>query len=810
MAGRHEELLPQQEIKTIPGEPAKLRRGFSQNSSTMSQAPALTWAMYNGTQVSAQWSSPTSGTPQSYTLQVLPSGGSGATYTQTNIPMNTGTVAITAPLSGQYMVQVGAVYSGSSTPVWSQGFLLLTTQPVITSASYNGTSVKATWNAIPNPQPAISSWEITVWVPTGGGVLYTTTINDPNATSGTLAIPTPLVSLGSNSLYAVTVKANTSYNAQTYSNPATLNVELPVITKAIYDGANLQGFWSGPFNPDVPIAGFRFSLLDEEGNEVFGNSQANGAASSDILTLPVPIPTSGKYYVIVAAYTAANVSAVSPSVLINTVLPALEEATLENVSGNLTVEVIWTPLVYAAVPVGSVQLIVQSPSMGTPYTTAISDPYASSGNVNVNAGWTASLAYYVQVSAISTDGVVEARSTPAQLITVVPAFTLSGFAGDSFDFSWNASTSSLLPTSYKIEIRDNNEVKWYTESFPGVSAVSGQIELLAPLNTALVYSAYLYAEYDTVRAKSAAIQLLQDAPLVTDVIYDQNQVNARWYFAPPVTPAVTSITVAVTSAVSGTGFSATGLSASTSNYILPVTPVAPATTLDPSLEWQLEVTALVGTTVVAAYPPVPLVTSLPVLNSIVYDSTAQLLYYSWLPAPDDLQQVAGYMLSLYSTQGGQPYSAYINSAFAGEGSISLASGLPSGTLTWTAMVQSRATGGVSKGNSNGLTLNMGSTTMASAAYNNGILQLSATAVGGSPTYRFQLLEGTAVVGTWDSAAASLSVPVTLDPEGSYSVLVNYGLAGAWGPVSTAISLLTTVPVIATTAYNSGTKTVTAT
>lgn len=778
----------------------------------MASTPVITSAIYTGTQVTVQWNAP-SGTVTSYSIQVVPTSGSGPNYSSSNLNpfMTFGSVPVTTPLSGQYMVQVGAVFSGSSTPSWGQGVLLLTTQPVITAAAYNGSEITASWSPIVSQSPQITGWQILVWVPTGGGNQYTSQVYGPSASSGSISLAAPLDTQGGTLLYNITVEALTNAGSKTYSATSaatTINAQLPSISKVVYSGTSLQAFWMGPVAPTVPVTSFRLSILDEDGNEIFGDTQNSGSVSSDILNLPAPLPATGQYSTLVSAITSGNIASVSPPVPFNAMLPEVSSANLLSVSGALNVAAQWIPISYPAVPVTSYNLLVQSPSLGSGYSTSISNAYASSGQVNVNAGWNATLVYYVQVAAVS--GIVETRSVPLDLITGLPVLSSVLFNGTQLQLAWTAPSSSLNPDRYKALVTDNNGTTWYETLFEGPAAVSGTIELLAPLNMHAQYSIVLEAmSGGIVAASSAAVPVQQFAPLIYKAQYDGANVTVFWDLNPLSGSSVGSLTVTVSNPNNTTQYSQTGIAPATQTYQLPVPAGSPFTTLDPTLGWEVSVTAVSSNPASAgALPALLLVTELPQLNQISYDSAAQTLSFEWTAAPGNTPQVAGYMLLLYSTGNGQTYSQYLNNPQAGNGTISFATtGLPDSTATWLAVVQARSMGGIVSGSSNTLTLNMGTTAITSAVYNAGLLELTATAVAGATSYRFSIYENDNNTEWLDVSLPSLSIPVQLDPAKTYTVKVSYANGSSWGSESAAFALQVLAPLISSASYDGTTLTV---
>ncbi|MFT4847686.1 MAG: hypothetical protein ACI83B_000207 [Sediminicola sp.] len=508
----------------------------------MSQ-PILTSAIYDGTYVRAFWNYPGL-PPSSFTLQTAPTSGSNPIYIQKNIGNNFGAVPITAPLSGPYQVQVAAVVNSS--PVWSQGMLLLTTLPELVIANYDGKSVAVSWKPIPDAQPAISSWTIKVYVPTGGGEIYTITVDDPRALSAIIPIPTPLKSPSPTENYTVQVCANTSYGACTCLAPVTLNTALPLLSNAIYDGTGLQVFWTDAGTQQEPIIGFQVTILDSNRKTVLSFQKKESPPISYTLEIPVPLPPNKTFYVQVSNYTATKIYTSTEPTQFETALPIVTKALLEELSGKLTLQVNLDAIAYPAIAI-AYSLIVSSPSIGLPYTTDLIGVYPTSGNVDVSKGWDPKNTYILQIVATSADGIIQTRSAPLNLLTALPTINSGQYDGNSVIANWSEpDTSSLPATAYEISVLDSAKKAVYSTIINDPNSSEGKINIPSTLLETASYFLQVFALSGTEsQAAAAEISVLSALPKIIDYKITPNSLAISWDKIPDSFVPITFLTLAL-------------------------------------------------------------------------------------------------------------------------------------------------------------------------------------------------------------------------------------------------------------------------
>ncbi|MEO1030967.1 MAG: fibronectin type III domain-containing protein [Bacteroidota bacterium] len=509
----------------------------------MSQ-PTLTTAIYDGAYVRAFWNYP-GAPPSSYILQTSPTSGSNPVYTKKNIGNEFGAVPITSPLVGAYQVQVAAVLGSS--PVWSQGMLLLTTLPQMVMANYDGKSVAVSWKPIPDANPKISSWTVKVYVPSGGGETYTVDVDDPNATSAILNIPKPLVPPSSAENYAVQVCANTSYGASTCMAPVTLNTALPILSSAIYDGKGIQVFWTDKGTQQEPIIGFRVTVLDSKGNTVADYQKKGSPPISYTLDLPEPLDPQGTFHVQVSNYTATNIYTSTQPTRFETALPKVLDAVLENIGSKLSLNVDMEAIAYSSIELSAYSLIVYSPSVGQPYTTKLTGLYPTAGVVDLSNNWNASNQYFLQIVADSSNGIVQTRSAPLALLTALPGLLTAQYNGKKIKANWKGVPTQSVSTSvYQVSVLDNSKNEIYNTTVSDPNASEATINIPSPLIRTAAYFLKVSALSNAIgRAASNQIRILNFIPTIRGYKVSTTSLSMTWDRFPRSVVPVKSLTIAL-------------------------------------------------------------------------------------------------------------------------------------------------------------------------------------------------------------------------------------------------------------------------
>ncbi|MEM9544898.1 MAG: fibronectin type III domain-containing protein [Bacteroidota bacterium] len=761
----------------------------------MSQ-PILTSTIYDGAFVRAFWKYPGL-PPSSFTLQTAPTTGSNPPYTKKNIGNNFGTVPITAPLSGPYQVRVAAIVDSS--PVWSQGMLLLTTLPELVIARYDGKSVAVSWKPIPDAQPAISSWTVKVYIPTGGGETYSIKVDDPEATSAILPIAKPLKSLSASENYAVQVCANTSYGASTCLAPVTLNTALPLLSTAIYNGTGIQVFWTDQGTQQEPIIGFQVAVLDSNGNTVLDFQKKDSPPISYTLEVPVPLPPNETFYVQVSNYTATNIYTSTEPTQFETALPVVTKALLEMLSNKLTLQVDLDAIAFPTIAIGTYSLIVSSPSVGQPYTTSLKGTHPTSGNVDLSKNWDPKNMYTLQVVATSVDGIIQARSAPLTLLTAVPTISSGQYDGKSITANWSGpSTSSLPATAYQMSVLDSTKKAIYSTIINDPNSSKGKIDIPSPLLETANYFLKVMALSDTeAQAATAEISVLGALPKISDYKITTSSIDIFWDKIPDSFVPIKFLTLALVNKEGEIIFSKSKVDPNLSKDTL-VFPSLPDISID--LYAAIIADNSKNSTSISELVKVNIIDWAPEITQIAFSNNVAIIEVNINPSSKE--SITGFEVDLYANgkfsdttpinKFGTPLMLPLN---------------PKSGVNYAAKVKAISDGHSISLESDENIILTSTGAIKTANYDGKVLtatweQLSSPGING---YLISVLNGKETVASVYSSNSQAAIEVPLDLESPYSVVLQAIGNNAISQMSTPLAIVTNPTEILSSSYNRSTK-----
>jgi hypothetical protein len=730
--------------------------------------PIFNSAVYDGSVVRVFWSPGGGGTPTNYTVKIVGSDGSNfpQTTTLTFATVNTGPLST----SVTYTVQVCANSSGA--PACTQQYILVTFQPVLTAADYDGTAVRFTWTPLPASVQNIDGYAVSLFPTTGGGQTFSVNVTGSQASSAVIPLTAPLTVP-----YSVQVTAQTTYGVGSATPSTPINITLPALTNAVYTGSAIKMTWAAPALSAVPVSGYLLTASSPDGGATFTQTITTATLLLGTITVPYPLDPAKRYFVKVGATTAGPVTTSTLPVPINTVQPRL----LSVDYNGTALSAAWQPIGYPATPVTAYQLVASSTGGGSPITATVSSGWASSGSIP-NPAFVAGLAYSFFVSAQS--GVAATYSDSVPIFTALPIVTAAQYSGSDVVVTWTAPAGGTAAIRYRVTV--SSATGSYSTEVPGTS-LSATVAT-GMLATSSSWSVQVVAVNGLATATSAAAALAARQPVITSANYDGARLTVFWS-----APSGVTVTGYVIRAFSTNGFG------SVSSAVLGPTVVfgtiTLTTPLDPAGDYFIVVDAQLAGGVTSSSAAVPLVTMLPIQVANRYDGTNVAL--SWTPVATERLTLSGYQLKVFSSQGGAVQTVTIPNGAATTGIVA---GPSISTIPFVSQVCAVA-GSVTSCSSQ-LTVIQSQPAVDSVSYDGVAVTVTWATVSGATQYLVSVLQGGAVVASAQTAGTSATLSANLDPSQPYTAtvaaMVVQGAATAVGLPSTAANVISAAPGISST------------
>ena len=658
-------------------------------------------------------------------------------------PATSGVLPLRRPLSPTvaYTFSIAAVAPGGAQAV-ARLSPVIASLPLLQSARYDGASVALTWT--PSESPAATSQTLKV-ISLSSGMTFTAPIANPQATSGSVAVSGGLA-------------ADQTWRAEVWaqgvvsgvSDPLALLVRRPVVTAARYDGVSVEAEWTPVLGAGV--AGYTLLVTLPDGTQLAAVVPGERGTSSRI-ALAAPFAAGSTVTVVVVAE-AGPVSAASDAVTLDVAQPVV--STLVYQAGSVTAE--WSKVANAAVTGYLMQ--VRAPGGSRDFTQAISGRDTTSGRLAIG-GLLASDQPWQFGLWTQAPGGISAGSTPAAIITALPALTEIAYDGANLTAGWTAGPDAQAQlASFILTVRKPADAKpAFSQPIADPFARSGAVAA-GGLSEAYVAEIRAVATSGAVTV-SAPVALVVAKPALSKVANDGALVTATWRATAGLSAYRLGIYDASDSLVAS--ITAAGTSA------------ALTVALDPA---QIYKARLQG---VATDSRGPLSDALPILAAAAtidrVDYAPGTLTVTWQP-PAQAGGITGYAATLIADGLPQPDTPVY------DGNKATFSKTLTANVAYAVVV--RATATASSGPAS-----------AAVAVVTGVPRLTAAALAGSRLavawqaladcavtgYEVELYQGATRVGRFDTATPELATTLTLTAGAAYSVQVRARAAAASGPWS---------------------------
>jgi hypothetical protein len=389
--------------------------------------------------------------------------------------------------------------------------------PIITRATYDGSSVKVWWT--PSADPDVLGYVIRVSASAGGVVIESSQIPGRTAAFGTLALSG---ALNTNSGYTVEVVAMWSTGPGQVSTALSLLTALPELVQAYYDGSDLHFEWT----PTLGAAlGYLLKVYSLDSGATYYVTVADPYAGSGTIPASV-LPNGGlgaseQWLVAVCAQGAGGISACTAGANLPKPLPSFVLAAA-SYRGGQTIAASWAALGGTIV---RYRIELSSPQSGGRQFVDIPNGSATNGSLGLSAPLAPGQTYTLRVIALTAAGTGVA--TPAsRIVSALPVLAAAEYQGDKVRLSW-ADSSDITVQNYLLSVVSLSTGNSWTATV-GQGEHSGNVATGA-LDAAQDYVASVAAQAPSaVAGVSATWPLLAQRPHVAGALYDTQSVAVTW------------------------------------------------------------------------------------------------------------------------------------------------------------------------------------------------------------------------------------------------------------------------------------------
>ncbi|MBL8297659.1 MAG: fibronectin type III domain-containing protein [Rhodanobacteraceae bacterium] len=516
--------------------------------------------------------------------------------------------------------------------------------PIITRASYDGTSVKVWWT--PSADPDVLGYTIRVSAVEGGLVLESAQIVGRQSSFGSLPLSGALNSAAG---YTVEVVAVWSTGPGQISTALALLTALPQLDQVWYDGSVVRFEW-------VPASGaaqgYLIKIYSLDSGATYYTTIASPYARSG--TIPASaLPAGGlgaseQWVAAVCAQGASGISACSPGTLLPKPLPAFALGSASYLGGN-SVAANWTALGAAF---ARYRILLESSMSEQRYFVDITGGTASGGVLALPAPLAQAQKYTLRVIALNAAGAGVATAA-SPVISALPQLLAADYDGSQVSLRWTDSTDAAVQ-GYRLSVQPlAGGAGW--KSTVGTGVQSGTVATGA-LDPAQAYVATVAATATAaVSGNSTVLSLLPARPVLTAARYDTRSIVVEW--TPSAGAQGYTASLVLDGAVAKSVYVANPLGSSATLAL--ASPLALTGTA------RMRVTASNASGASARSADLDLLRAAPALRYITYDGSS--LMASWQPVAG----AASYELALVGASSGVRYSAQFNSGSASSGSLAL-------------------------------------------------------------------------------------------------------------------------------------------
>ena len=596
--------------------------------------PVVSKVSYDGAQVKVWWQSVSAESVTGYKILVA-SSNNGTVHQSALISgrvANFGVLSLTAPLDTNivYTLQVQS-QTASGPDIASLQVPMLTRLPVLTRAVYDGADLDFIFE--PVPESASGGYTLRVYSQNTGST-YTSSIANPNATSGSIAASAlPSAGLDPAQQWTVTVCAEGENGCE--ACVADINLPMPLPTLSVGQGsyqANEQLLVN--WQAVTGVESYVVSVSSEAENSNYEISVADRAATSATLSFPRALYTAQNYTLQLIGLNSvgAGVATAKQHVIVS--VPKITSAQY----GGSSVRLTWQPSI--DIGVSGYTLRVMSLSTGQTFSLNVPGANASSGQVDtslldIEQAWVAT------VSA-TADEMIDGQSRQYPLMVSQVTIDRVTYDGSQLLVEWTQPEDEAI-TAYRISLRDGSSILQSIEVIRNNSVVM-------PLSAALSDSTYT-VQIDAVSscgalASRVSASLLTQLPTVKYAVYEGNKVVVSWASY----SGVSRFDAAIFSEIAQARY----VSSEDSGAAVSTTISLPGA-LGTDAGYQFQLSASTADGIVVSTAPTALSTELVPLNSLVYDGTE--ITGQWEPVSDSTSTITGYLLKVVAQGSGTTFYA---------------------------------------------------------------------------------------------------------------------------------------------------------
>lgn len=727
--------------------------------------PQILSAVYDGGQVSVQWTAPTFGGEVSkYVVGLASSNGGPAYQASFDPPLLSGVVAVQGGFQAGYlytctvmaMMVKGATQQSNTLPV-------ITTIPTLHRVTYDGTKIAARWSMPAESSALVLSYTLQA-IPVAGDKAFDVNVEGGASTEGAIQLAS---ALSPGDAWQFVLSANAAGGARAVTNKYKLITQLPAWEKALYRGTSMGAAWTiAPVTPAGTVDGFAVEIAPEKDGPTYCASFSNPNARSGSVAIPVPLLAWRNYGARVMAYS-SNGIVNSATTLLAMVVDRPQVCT---VAGSLTaVTASWQQVQQFDADIVSYMLVATSTGEGQVYQLEVPNPEETSATMPFAPPLPAMPSYALEVRATTSGGVYESVSDSVPILTSVPTGLTSSYDGAVARCQWTAVTDA---TGYTVSVLD-------------AALVIAEAEVNLP--EAAIAVALCHDRPYTIQAKvgtkgvtGAAISatLLTAIPAIAHTEYDPALgTSIRWN---PLAPSTGATGYVLQILADKQPFGAPVCVAGVASENATIGGV-----LDTVHHFSVALRATADGASAHCGEAAPILSGRPELTSVNYDDHA--LHLAWITAEDE--RVTGYQVCLTANGTSSNYT----SAFP---EISIP-----GALQGTVQINVRALSGNSCGYaSESLTAIVVSPVLSGAAYVDGILTITWNPAGESDSI-VTVFDGSAEVARQQTSGSSAAMAIRLDPSRNYTVAVQSAAGCVVGPPSNLLQLIAAAPQVIAVAFD---------
>jgi YD repeat-containing protein len=449
-------------------------------ASTPLAAPTIASVTYDGTNVSATWSTVTGAA--GYTLTVYD--GANPVGTPDNTTETNGSVAATLDPSKSYTVRVRAT-AGSNTGPESAAVPVIAAAPTIASVTYDGTNVGASWS----PVTGAAGYTLTVY----DGTDPVGTPDNTTETNGSVA-----ATLDPTRSYTVSVVATNGVSTGPVSAAVPVIAAASVIASVTYDGANVGASWS----PVTGATGYTLTVYD--GTDPVGTPDTTTETNGSVAATLDPSRT---YTVSVVGTNGVSRGAVSAAVPVIAAAPVIASVTYDGANVGAS----WSPVTGAT---GYTLTVYDGTDpVGTPDNTT-----ETNGSVAATLDPSKSYTVRVRATAGSNTG---PESAAVPVIAAAPTISSVTYDGTNVGASWSPVSGAA---GYTLTVYDGTDPVGTPDT---TTETSGSVA--ATLDPSRTYTVSVVATNGVSTGPvSAAVTVLTAAPTEMQLDYDGTALVASW------------------------------------------------------------------------------------------------------------------------------------------------------------------------------------------------------------------------------------------------------------------------------------------